>query len=162
MKLDDLEPSFTNFDEILNKQDKINLMQQNYKKSHLEVLQSGKGHVPSPLQKNNQSSFFSKPNESSLDESQPLNQISSVPHQQNLEHLGTEVHEFDDDLFRRAGRQPLSDGDMSSDIDFERIDENEDDQPIEDLMYSRKLKNILQDDEYQDYLTNQDQTEISK
>ena len=51
---------------------------------------------------------------------------------------------------------------MSSDIDFERIDENEDDQPIEDLMYSRKLKNILQDDEYQDYLTNQDQTEISK
>lgn len=73
MKLDDLEPSFTNFDEILNKQDKINLMQQNYKKSHLEVLQSGKGHVPSPLQKNNQSSFFSKPDESSLDESQPLN-----------------------------------------------------------------------------------------
>jgi len=36
---------------------------------------------------------------------------------------------------------------MSSDIDFERIDENEDDQPIEDLMYSRK-ENILQDDEY--------------
>jgi hypothetical protein len=42
---------------------------------------------------------------------------------------------------------------MSSDIDFERIDENEDDQPIEELMYSRKQENILQDDEYQDYLT---------
>jgi hypothetical protein len=84
MKLDDLEPSFTNFDEILNKQDKINLMQQNYKKSHLEVLQSGKGHVPSPLQKNNQSSFFFKHDESSLDGSQALlNQVSSVPHQQN-------------------------------------------------------------------------------
>ena len=84
MKLDDLEPSFTNFDEILNKQDKINLIQQNYKKSHLEVLQSGKGHVPSPLQKNNQSSFFFKHDESSLDGSQALlNQVSSVPHQQN-------------------------------------------------------------------------------
>ena len=58
MNMDDEDRSFANYDEMLNKEDKINLMRLNYKNSHLDVLQSGKGHVPSPLQKNNQSSFF--------------------------------------------------------------------------------------------------------
>ena len=50
------QQKFQDFGAVVDRDMYLNSYQN--KKSHVEVLQSGNGHVPSPLNKNDESSFY--------------------------------------------------------------------------------------------------------
>ena len=81
----------------------------------MDVLQSWKGHVPSPLQNKNQISFFSELEDSGLNESNN----NYVGTKNNSKSYEIENYDHDENSERY--------NETSSDIDFERIDEQEDD-----------------------------------
>jgi hypothetical protein len=92
---------------------------QKYKKSHLEVLQSGHGHVPSPLQE--KSSFF---DETSNKHNYLPGEVRTFDHP-----INTEGYEFTSPQYEDE-----------SEVDLERMDE----EPIEDVFAQNDYEEFLQ------------------